>query len=161
MKHYELMYIIPLKVGQEDNNDVQEKVHQMLSNETAKITLEESLGKRKLAYPINHVRHGTYVVTEFDIEPDKLSKIQSWLRLSADILRSQLITKKLKTPEQIAREQALQEKLMKKQIKANEDQKAEAAAKAGTEPVPTTMASAELADLDKKLEEILEQEIVK
>ncbi len=163
MKHYELLYIIPLKVGQDDNNDIQEKVHKMLADEGAKITLEDNWGKRKLAYPINHVRHGTYVVTEFDLEPEKLGKVQAWLRLSADLLRSQLIAKKLKTPEQIAREQALQEKLMKKQIKANENQKAEAIAKAETEAglVPTAMASTELADLDKKLEEILEQEIVK
>ncbi len=160
MKHYELMYIIPLKVGQDDNNDTQQKVHDMLTGEGANITMEENLGKRKLAYAINHVRHGTYVVAEFDLEPEKLAKVQSWLSLSGEVLRSQLITKKVKTPEQLAREQALQEKLMKKQLKLNESQKAEAA-KSDESVSGHTMAPAELADLDKKLEEILEQEVVK
>lgn len=161
MNHYELLYIIPLKVGQDDDNNIQEKVHQMLATEGAKITLEDNWGKRKLAYPIKNVRHGTYVVTEFDLDPEKLNKIQSWFRLSADILRAQLITKKVKSPEQLAREQALQEKLAKKQIKANENQKAEAARAEAEASASTTMQSGELADLDKKLEEILEQEIVK
>lgn len=160
MKHYELMYIIPLKVGQDDNNDIQEKVHSMLISEGANITMEENLGKRKLAYTINHIRHGTYVVTEFDLESNKLPKVQSWLSLSGDILRSQLISKAVKSPEQLAREQALQEKLMKKQIKFNESQKTEAA-KTEEGVGAHSMAPAELADLDKKLEEILEQEVIK
>ena len=154
------MYIIPLKVGQEDNSEAQDKVNQLLLAEGGKITHEENWGKRKLAYPIHNVRHGIYVIAEFDLEPTKLNKIQEWLSLSPEILRAQLISKTLKSPEQLAREQALQEKLMKKQIKANEAQKAEMA-KTEKESVRPAMASAELADLDKKLEEILEQEIVK
>ncbi|HLD86072.1 MAG TPA: 30S ribosomal protein S6 [Patescibacteria group bacterium] len=160
MKHYELMYILPLKVGQEEGTEAQEKIHSMLTAEEAKITLEENLGKRKLAYPINRVRHGIYAVTEFDLEPTKLSKIQEWLRLSSDVLRAQLIIKKLKTPEQVAREQALQEKLMKKQLKAAEAQKTEATQREAAMATPAIQPT-ELADLDKKLEKILEQEIVK
>lgn len=160
MKHYELMYIIPLKVGQDDNTEIQEKVHGQLVVEGSKITQEENLGKRKLAYPIANVRHGTYVVTEFDLEPEKLNKIEEWLRLSGDILRYQLIAKKLKSPEQQARERALQEKLMKKQLKAEESHKEELY-KTDAEAVKVAAEPAELADLDKKLEEILEQEIVK
>jgi small subunit ribosomal protein S6 len=160
MKHYELMYIIPLKVGQEDYTEIQDKVRQLLTTEGGTITHEENWGKRKLAYPIHNVRHGIYVVLEFDLEPAKIGKIQAWLSLSSEILRAQLIVKKLKSPEQLAREQALQEKLMKKQIKANETQKAETA-KNESETTKSAVSSAELADLDKKLEEILEQEIVK
>ncbi|MDP3985811.1 MAG: 30S ribosomal protein S6 [Candidatus Veblenbacteria bacterium] len=159
MKHYELMYIVPLKVGQEEATEAQEKVRATLTAEGAKITQEENLGKRKLAYPIENIRHGVYVVTEFDIEPGKVGKVSEWFRLSADVLRAQLVTKKLKSPEQIAREQAFQEKLMKKQLKAEEARKEtmreeDAVVAAAKQP-------GELADLDKKLEEILGQEVVK
>lgn len=154
------MYIVPLKVGQDDNTEIQEKVHNMLIAEGSKITQEENLGKRKLAYPIANVRHGSYVVTEFDIEPDKLNKVEEWLHLSSDVIRHQLIAKKVKSPEQLAREQALQEKLMKKQLRAEESHKAELY-KAEEETIKAATQPTELADLDKKLEEILEQEIVK
>lgn len=157
MKHYELLYIIPLKVGQDDGSEIQEKVHNFLVSEGAKITREENLGKRKLAYAIKHVRHGIYVVIEFDLEPVQLPKIQAWLRLSSDILRSQIVAKKLLSPEQLARERALQEKLMKKQIQAASTTKTDTVTPDESSIGPTT----ELADLDKKLEEILEQEIVK
>ncbi len=155
------MYIIPLKVGQDDYTDIQEKVHNMLVAEGGKITQEENLGKRKLAYPIANVRHGTYVVNRFDLESDKVKKVEDWLRLSNDIIRHQLIAVKIKTPEQLAREQALQEKLMKKQLKAETAARNDDSAKPTAPTAKTTMEPAELADLDKKLEAILEQEIVK
>lgn len=161
MKHYELMYIIPLKIGQDDNNEIQEKVRQMLIAEGAKISLEENLGKRKLAYHINHIRHGNYVVMEFDLDPAKVGKVQSWLRLSGELLRFQIINKKIKSPEKMAREQALQEKLMKKQIKITSEEKQETITDDEEAPASTPTTPTELADLDKKLEQILEQEIVK
>ncbi len=162
MKHYELMYIAPLKMGTEESDAaVPDKVRAMLSDQGAKITMEEDLGKRKLAFPVNHARYGTYVVMEFDLEPEKLGKINEWFRLSSDILRAQLIAKKLKTPEQLAREKAFQEKLARKQ-QARADA-LETEAKAGQEESPAEPAPkpTELPDLDKKLEEILEREMVK
>lgn len=162
MNHYEIMYLIPLKAEGEEPTAVQEKVRTALQTEGAQITLEENLGKRKLAYPINHFRHGTYVVLECDLDPAKAKRVSDWFRLSPEILRAQMVTKKVKTPEQLAREKAFQEKLARIH--------AAAAAPVPTAPSPVTEAKpvldaaetkVKLDDLDKKLEEILEEEVVK
>lgn len=161
MKHYELMYIVPIKMGAEESTATQDKVRDMLTGEGAKITMEESLGKRKLAYPIEHVRHGSYVLTEFDVEQEKLGKIQDWFRLSPEILRSQIVAKQLKSPEQLAREKAFQEKLQRKHA-AEESAESEAqVATQKSEPTEThAKPKVQLEELDKTLEKILKQEIV-
>ncbi len=162
MKHYELMYILPVKAGSEEDSALVDKVRAMLQNEGATITSETNLGKKKLAYPIKSLRHGSYILVEFDLPAEKLNRLNNWFRLSTEILRSQIISKPLKSPEQLAREKAFQEKLMKLQDKENTDK----------EPAPKTLektgtkeskdaASVQFDDLDKKIEEILEQEIVK
>jgi len=162
MKHYELMYILPVKVGVDDDQAIHDKIKAMLMSEGAEVTSENNMGKRKLAYPINNVRHGSYMVIEMEIEPLKLAKIQNWLRLSSEILRSQLINKQVKTIEQIAREKAIQERVAKDEALANlaetVETKVEAPHMAKTKPVDKT--AVQLDDLDKKLAKILEQEIV-
>lgn len=163
MKHYELMYILPVKVGVDDDKAIQDKIKAMLVAEGAAITAEDSLGKRKLAYPINSIRHGSYTVIEMDLEPAKLQKIQTWFRLSSEILRSQIIVKKVKTAEQIAREKAIQARVAKDEAMAN---MAEAEAKKEETPAPSKetitddKTAVHLDDLDKKLAKILEKEIV-
>lgn len=157
--HYEIMYIVPLKAGVEESSAAQEKVHAMLQAEGAKITLEDALGKRKLAYPINHIRHGSYVVMEFDLETDKLQKVSDWLRLNSEILRYQILTKKVKSPEQLAREKAFQEKLARMHAQAAEEEKVEAEVVVEEKPKEVVKADIKLDELDKKLEQILEEEV--
>lgn len=155
MQHYEIMYIIPVKMGTDDTAQVQEKVLAMFKDNDATITLEENLGKKKLAYPIKHMRHGTYFVVECDVDTQNVKKISEWFRLSADILRAQIIVKELKTPEQIAREKAWQSKLAKKQA----DEEIEAIPE-NTPEIKIPEAKVKLDELDKKLEEILTKEMV-
>lgn len=163
MNHYEIMYIIPLKMGSDETTNIQEKVRTMLQSEEAKITSELEMGKRKLAYPIKHIRHGSYVVVECDLEPTKVQKINDWFRMSPEILRVQIVAKQLKSPEQIERERAFQEKLARMHAKAEEVAKSIPVEKAEIKEKKETPAKIKvnLDDLDKKLEQILEEEVVK
>lgn len=156
------MYILPVKVGVDDDQSIHDKIKAMLVSEGAQITSEDNMGKRKLSYPINNVRHGSYMVIEMDVEPSKIIKIQNWLRLSSEILRSQLIIKQVKTVEQIAREKAIQERVAKDEALANmaETTETKEAAPAKVAAKPADKTAVHLDDLDKKLAKILEQEIV-
>ena len=158
MNHYEIMYIIPLKIEGDEPTTVQDKVRAMLQAEGAKITQEDALGKRKLAYPIQHVRHGSYVVIECDIEPNNVKRVHDWFRLSSEILRAQIVSKELKSPERLAREKAFQEKLARLHAsKVEETPHTRQPSDAKVEEKPKI----KLEELDKKLEEILGQEMVK
>jgi small subunit ribosomal protein S6 len=157
MNHYEIMYIVPVKATGEEPTAVQDKVRAMLQASGAKVTSEDSLGKRKLAYPIDHVRHGNYVVLECDLPADQVKTVNDWFRLSPDVLRAMVVAKKVKSPEQLERERALQAKLARIHAKAEE------ATRTSTQPAANTPTAEQpkvnLEELDKKLEQILEEEV--
>lgn len=155
MNHYELLYIVPLKMESDAIDPTMEKVNSLLKQLGATITLQDNLGKRKLAYPINHVRYGYYVLTEFDLLGEPLKKLERELTLATDVLRYQIIRKKIKSQERLAEEKALQDKLKSQQLR-EQAQISELETK-GVNKETTT----KIDDLDKRLEEILKNEIVK
>lgn len=99
MNHYELLYIIPAKYTEAEIDALTEKVSGVVSAAGAKVTETHQLGKRKLAYPINNVRHGTYVMSYVEAEADVMSKLDQTLRLSTDVLRHLLIERDPKIKE--------------------------------------------------------------
>jgi len=158
MNHYELLYIVPLKMEEDTVEPVVNKITARLKELSGEITLNDNLGKRKLAYPIKQVRYGYYVLVEFNLPTDALKTLARELQLDAEVLRFQIVKKKVKSAATIARQQALQEKL-KTQRAREELSAAELKTKPKVTAEPTT--STKLDDLDKKLNEILEQEMVK
>jgi hypothetical protein len=97
---------------------------------------------------------------EFDLESPLLAKVDQTLRLSNDILRHQIVVKRSKTEEEIARAKVIRAKIDSK--KAAEEKKSEEKAKAPalSSPVskmkePEKDKRVNLKDLDEKLEGIL------
>ncbi len=157
MNHYELLYIIPLKMESDVIDPTMEKVNSLLKQFGATITLQDNLGKRKLAYPIKQIRYGYYVLTEFDLTGEPLKKLERELTLAVDVLRYQIIKKKIKSQERLAEEKALQDKLKSQQRR----EETLTSKPEGKEKITDKETATHIDDLDKKLEEILENEIVK
>ncbi len=105
MKNYELFYIVSNQYTEDEAKKIQEKVDAIITKFGAVIGFQEFLGKRKLAYPINKVAHGYYIVTEFELEEGaNMIKIDNELRLDKEILRAQIIQKHKITEKEIARQ---------------------------------------------------------
>jgi small subunit ribosomal protein S6 len=51
----------------------------------------EKMGKRRLAYEIDDVREGYYVVMKFRSEPDQAKELERRMRLNETILRALVI----------------------------------------------------------------------
>lgn len=66
--HYELLYIIPLKYTDQENLEVAKEVDSIIKKYKGEIIKTSVLGKRKLAYEINHNGSGYYVCTHFNME---------------------------------------------------------------------------------------------
>ncbi|MBU0649342.1 30S ribosomal protein S6 [Patescibacteria group bacterium] len=94
---YELLYIIPAKFTDQENEGIISKISKVVEKAGAKITRNENLGKFKLAYPIQHARHGFYVLVEFGVESQAIKNIGRELRLLPDILRHQILSIKAKS----------------------------------------------------------------
>ncbi|HCC23870.1 TPA: 30S ribosomal protein S6 [Candidatus Falkowbacteria bacterium] len=137
--HYELLYIVSIKHTGDDLTKVIESVSGLLKTKGCTITHDDMLGKQKLAYPINKVHQGTYVVLEFDGPREAIKDLETELRLMKELLRFLVIKKRVKTAEDIAHEQRVQDRLLKEKQDelASMDSTSTPAAVAAAEPQAT------------------------
>ncbi|CAM4391290.1 30S ribosomal protein S6 [Paenibacillus phoenicis] len=91
MRKYEVMYIIRPDVEQEAVQATVEKFQGIIQN-GGEITKHEVLGKRRLAYEINKVRDGIYVLVNFTAAPEVVAELERILKISDEVIRY-LITK--------------------------------------------------------------------
>ncbi len=145
MIHYELLYLIAATYTEEELVPIKEKVKELIEKNGGKITAEDSLGKKKLAYPIKNARHSYYLLYELDLEPENIKKLERDLVLDTDVLRHQLVKKALMAP---SIREITEQKLKKEKA-------AEPEAKKTTEKEKI-----KLEDLDRKLDELLENDII-
>ncbi|MFA6537185.1 MAG: 30S ribosomal protein S6 [Patescibacteria group bacterium] len=169
-QHYELAYIVPITYLEGDLQKVNDEVSVLIKQLGGEITLTEDMGKRRLAYPINQIFQGSYFAVEFDMESVNTKELETKLKLKKEILRHSIVKKRIKSAEEIARETKIQEG--SRNAKQDEINKIEADEKATVkkvveDEVKISSASAnkeaskaKLEDLDKKLDEILKDDVI-
>lgn len=156
---YEILTIVPAKFADTEVDSLAERIAKMLENDGLTIERTENLGKLKLAYPIDHMRYGTYVL--FFASTDSLEimkKVDQDLRLADEVLRHMIVTRPSGIPARIARPTSYVPPLTTEGRRAgdkSEDRPAKGAAKAAPEEKLSTK------ELDKKLDEILDSDIMK
>ena len=89
---YELMYIINPNLSQEETAAVVEKFKALVEQNGTLEEMEE-MGKRKLAYEINYISEGYYVLVKFTSAPEFPAERDRVLGITDGILRS-LITRR-------------------------------------------------------------------
>ena len=89
---YEVMYIINPNLTEEETAALVEKFKGLVE---ANGTLEEltEIGKRKLAYEINYISEGYYVLMKFTSGPDFPAELDRILGITDGILRRLIITR--------------------------------------------------------------------
>jgi len=147
-KNYELLYIVSNQYTENELKEIKDKVDALLAKNGAVLGYQEFLGKKKLAYPINKVAHGYYVMVEFELaDVAAINIINNVLRLDKQILRAQIISKKKITEEEISR-----------QKREAQEERGELAKEKIAEEKPvkkTEIKKAIFKNLDEKLDEIL------
>ncbi len=90
MAKYELLYTLPAKQTDEETSALKDVISAELTALGLKLGRNEDVGKIKLAYPMQHIRHGHYIFVEFDAEPTILEKVNRFFSLRNDVLRFQI-----------------------------------------------------------------------
>lgn len=91
MKQYEILFIV--HPNYEDNritkivNNVKEKI----TNNGGSIINVDEMGKKKLAYKINNQRYGSYVLINFESEPQFIAEFKKWLKIQSQILAKLIV----------------------------------------------------------------------
>ena len=88
MRKYEIMYILKADLDEAARKEVQENIHGLLTSNGATITIvDEKLGLRDLAYPINDEVKGFYVVIKVTSDETALKEFARLVRINANVLR--------------------------------------------------------------------------
>ncbi len=92
MTDYEVTYIVRPNLEEAEVDARVDAIANALKNNGAEIVGEiEKMGKRRLAYEINDVREGYYVVMKFKSEAAQAKELERQLRLNEDVMRQLLI----------------------------------------------------------------------
>jgi small subunit ribosomal protein S6 len=89
MTQYELLYIVPAKYTEVEVAGIMKKVVALVEKHGGKLVRHEDAGKLKFAYPIDHVRHGNYILAEFEAPTEAPKGLENDLRLgmTTEVLR--------------------------------------------------------------------------
>ena len=84
---YEVVFIIDPAADDEEVMKLSEAVQKIVTSQNGTITKTEVMGKRQLAYEINHKREGTYVLLEIEGSGAEIAELERRMRVNDRILR--------------------------------------------------------------------------
>ena len=87
MRRYELMLLLRPDLEDDKLQSAVEKVTRAIVNAGGSLSKVSPWGKRRLAYPIEHLREASYFLIHFDVEPNAVREIERGLLLSEEIVR--------------------------------------------------------------------------
>ena len=87
---YEVLYIIDPAQGEEGIAALVEKFKALVEANGTLTSIDE-WGKRRLAYPVNDLMEGYYVLMTFDAKPEFPAELDRVLKITEGVMRS-LIT---------------------------------------------------------------------
>ena len=93
MNKYELVYVIDAALEDEARKAVIDRFNGMIEQNGGKVLKVDEWGKRRLAYPINDLTEGHYVLMTFTATPDLPAELDRVFKITEGIMRSMIICK--------------------------------------------------------------------
>ncbi|PFJ17886.1 30S ribosomal protein S6 [Bacillus cereus] len=87
MKKYEIMYIIRPNMEEEAQKALVERFANVLTSNGAEIINTKEWGKRRLAYEINDLRDGFYMILNVNSSAEAVKEFDRLAKINEDIMR--------------------------------------------------------------------------
>ena len=91
MKAYELLFFVAPTLEEEARAKVMGRVENVITEGDGVIDNHEDWGKRKLAYEINGLTEGDYILIDFHADPDNIAELDRILRISDSVERHMIV----------------------------------------------------------------------
>ena len=88
---YEITYIVRPNLEEAEFDTKVDAITAQLTANGGEVGEIEKMGKRRLAYEINDVREGYYVVMKFKSDAAQAKELERQMRLNEDVMRQLLI----------------------------------------------------------------------
>jgi len=92
LRNYESIFIVNTKIGEEAVKETVEKFKNLFEK-SAQIDSIEEWGKRKLAYPIEKVNEGYYVLVKFASDTNFPSELERVYKITDSIIKYLVVKK--------------------------------------------------------------------
>ena len=92
MRYYELLYIVNSNFERKKIDEAMNEIDGRIKKTKSKIINHIIWGKKKLAYPIQGNKYGTYILVHYQGgDNNKLDEFDSWLKLSDLVIRHMVV----------------------------------------------------------------------
>lgn len=160
MKHYELLYLVSAQTPENELENITAEISGWVRVARAAVTKQESWGRRKLAYAIKHEKYGYYGLFEFDAPAEAIAVLNKQFNLHRMILRHLIVEKKpLSAKELLMQEEA--KRRVHDRLAREEASKPQHPGDKGKAAGAKKDGKISLDDLDKKLDELLDTDMIR
>lgn len=162
MPRYELMYILSSAVSDDQVPQTNEQISKFVADFGGTDIQLIDLGKKKLAYPIKRTRNGYYIVVDFTMPTEKINELDAKIRTQENTIIRYLIVNQDEHLERLARDRETQAKLQLNRPQPLPGTEAPAPVTERAKPARVERPAIQMdaAELDKKIEEALNEEII-
>lgn len=91
MTDYEVTYILRPSLEESEVEERANAIGEIVKSQGGEVVAVERLGKKRLAYEIEDVREGNYVVMHFKSEAGVSKELERQLKLHEDVLRALIV----------------------------------------------------------------------
>jgi small subunit ribosomal protein S6 len=100
-RDYDLGMIINPEVGDEQARAIVDRVTQTVTTNGGQVVRVNAVGRRRLAYSIEHHRDGLYFFFDLMLQPDSVAELERTLRVNEDVMRHLML---LRDPRVVAQQ---------------------------------------------------------
>lgn len=92
MNKYEGIIIFKPDLSDEERNADFDRIQEVIK-QNGSVSEVDEWGKRKLAYEINYITEGYYVLVNFEADPAHISEVERRCRLTDSVIRYMFVNK--------------------------------------------------------------------
>ncbi|MCD8317068.1 MAG: 30S ribosomal protein S6 [Eggerthellaceae bacterium] len=93
MKAYELLFIVAPSIDEETRAGVMKRIETTLAEYEGTVDNVEDWGKRKLAYEIEDLTDGDYILIDFHAGPQSIAELDRVLRITDAVVRHMIVAR--------------------------------------------------------------------
>ncbi len=91
MTNYEAMFILRPDLEEEKVAEIMDRFRALVENRGGEVIRLEKWGKRRLAYEIQHLREGLYIILRFKGNTEIVQELDRVFKISDEIIRHMIV----------------------------------------------------------------------
>jgi small subunit ribosomal protein S6 len=93
LREYEVLYIVRADLDDDKVQDAVRRVNTLIERSGGTPERTNLWGKRKLAYEVKHQKDGSYVLQDFQLDPNRVPELEAALKITEEVLRHLVVRK--------------------------------------------------------------------